>query len=179
MHHKDGNRGNDHISNLEYVTQTKSTCYSHTSGKRRCGGSVWSKPVMYRALGSKDWTMCTFIAAAAFELSVSPGAVSHACHHVAPLEGYEIQFSEMQQPDWPGEEWRPLSGVEVAGRMVSSLGRLKKGMEAGFTTGASAMATLHCHIQHLLACEPMTSTDSLRLPNFGTSSKPATLACQL
>ena len=88
-----------------------------------------SKPVTYRAVGTKDWTRCSSIAATAFRLCVSRRAASGACKHQTPLKGYELRFADLQERALPGEEWRPLlcpvSRQEVEGRLVSSLGRLR------------------------------------------------------
>ena len=129
VHHKDGNPGNNHISNLEYVTRSENVCHSFASGTRRCGGYLLSKPVRYRAVGAKDWTRCSSITAAALKLGVSRCAVSRACWQETPLKGYEMRFADLHQPELPGEEWRqmmrPTFGKEVPGRTVSSLGRLR------------------------------------------------------
>ena len=99
------------------------------TGTRRCGGPRRSKPLMYRALGSKDWTLCHSMTSAALRLGVTPQAVSQACRRQTPLKGYEISLVDVQEPNLPDEEWKPmlcpLSGEEVAGRMVSSRGRVK------------------------------------------------------
>lgn len=84
VHHKDGSRGNNHISNLEYVTQSQNVGYSYASGTRRCSGPMFSKPVIYWAVGSKDWTQCPSVNLAALELGVSPRAVSKACRLQVP-----------------------------------------------------------------------------------------------
>jgi len=45
------------------------------------------------------------------------------------VDGYEYKFAPLQQVELAGEEWRPMidpkSGRHVAGRMVSSQGRIK------------------------------------------------------
>ena len=129
VHHKDGKKENNHIANLEYVTCSQNHQHSYSSGTRRCGGLLHSKPVMYRALGSKDWTTGLSIKAAALDLGVSRHAVSQACRRETPLRGYEMMFAGLSEPDLPGEEWKqmvcPLLGQGVPGRMVSSLGRLR------------------------------------------------------
>ena len=128
VHHKDGNPGNNHIANLEYVTQSQNIAHSYANRTRRCSGLMRSKPVMYRAFGSTDWATYPSIKSAALELGVSPSAVSHACRRQTALKGHEISLVGLREPDWPGEEWRqmlcPVLGEEVPHRMVSSLGRL-------------------------------------------------------
>ena len=129
VHHKDGNPGNNNITNLEYVTQSQNVSHSFASGSRRCSGPMLSKPVMYRAHGSKDWTRFSSQTSAASALGVSQSAVSRACRHKTPLRGDEFFFADLGERDLPGEEWRqmlcPMFGEEVPGRSVSSLGRLR------------------------------------------------------
>ena len=147
VNHKDGNRSNNNITNLEYVTCSQNNLRSHASGTRRCSGPALSRPVMYRALGTKDWTKCPSVTAAALELGFSQGAVSKACRRQTPLKGYEMSFADLHQPELPGEEWKqmlcPMFGKEVPGRMVSSLGRLRTeagrihrgGLRSGYLAG--------------------------------------------
>ena len=128
VHHKDGNPGNNHITNLEYVTGSQNLFYSFASGTRGRGGP--SKPVMYRALGTKDWTRCPSMTSAALELGIPRGALAIACCRQTPLKGnYEVCVDDMPQPELKGEEWRqmlcPMLGEKIPGRTVSSLGRLR------------------------------------------------------
>ena len=129
VHHRDGNRGNNHISNLEYVTGSQNVSHSFAAATRRCGAHLRSKPLMYRAVGTKHWTQCLSITAAALKLGLSQGTVSQACRCQTSVKGYEFRFSALHEPELEGEEWRPMLcpvyGVEVRGRMVSSLGRLR------------------------------------------------------
>ena len=88
-----------------------------------------SKPVVYRTLGSAEWTHSSSMTFAALELGVSLSLVSRACRHKAQLKGYEIRVADLHQPELAGEEWRPMlcpvSGEDLPNRMVSSQGRLK------------------------------------------------------
>ena len=129
VHHKDGNRGNNNVNNLEYVTCSQNSRQSYATGTRRCSGPAQSKPIVYRAVGTEDWTRCASMTLAASELGVSTGAVSQACRRKTPLKGYEVCVADLPQPKLKGEKWRPMlcpvSREEVPGRMVSSLGRLR------------------------------------------------------
>ena len=128
VHHRDGNSGNNHIANLEYVTRSQNVSHSFASRTGRCGGQARAIPVMYRKVGAKDWTMCTSQTSAALELGVPKQAVSRACRRKTPLKGYEIYIQDSQGAELPGEVWKPMLcpvfGEEVPARMVSSLGRL-------------------------------------------------------
>ena len=139
VHHKDGNPGNNHISNLVYVTHSQNISHSYATGTRRCHGPIHAKPVVYRAVGSEGWTTCPSQKIAAMKLGVSQSAVSNACRHQTSLKGYEISLVDLQKPALPGEaheaeslageKWVPMLcpmyGEEVHERMVSSLGRLR------------------------------------------------------
>ena len=129
MHHKDGNPGNNHITNLEYATQSEHVSHSFASGSRRSSGPKLSKPVMYRLVGTQAWTTSPSVTAAAAELGILASKVSLACRRQTQLKGYEFSFVSFHEPELQGEEWRPMLctvwGNEVPGRMVSSLGRLR------------------------------------------------------
>ena len=128
VHHKDGNPSNNHVANLQYVTCSQNQRFSHASGTRRNGGPMRSKPVMFRALGCKDWNHCPSQKLAALSLSLSQSSVSKACRCKTPIKGYEICVADFGGPEVQGEEWKPMccpmSREEVPGRMVSSHGRV-------------------------------------------------------
>ena len=129
VHHGDGNRSNNSVENLEYVTASQNVRHSFASFSRRCGAAKRSKPVMWRAVGSQSWTTSLSMKQAASELGISGSSVSLGAREGKAVKGYEFQFADRSEADvLEGEEWRqmydPLSGVSVPGRMVSSLGRI-------------------------------------------------------
>ena len=128
MHHKDGDKANNRLDNLEYVTQRENMLYSHAGGNRRSCAAALSKPVAWRQIGSANWTSCASVTQVAQLLGISRSSVSRACKRHFPVKGYEFQFQEPSDPLLPGEEWRPMLGPTAAtvvpGRAISSFGRV-------------------------------------------------------
>lgn len=128
VHHLDGDRGNNCLENLEYVTPSQNTQYSFASLSRKCHGPARSKPVIFRPSGSTEWTACSSITAAAHMLGISVSTASRACRSMVPTSGHLLRFKEIEDIQKFGEEWRPMldpsSGCLVGERLVSSLGRI-------------------------------------------------------
>ena len=130
VHHRDGNGSNNCLENLEYVTPSQNIFHSHTSLSRRCSGAKQSQPVMWRAVGSQSWTISSSMTQAASELGMSRSSVSRGCRAGKAVKGLEFRLADDAATEaLPGEKWRqmydPISGLEVPGRMVSSLGRIR------------------------------------------------------
>ena len=132
VHHVDGDRGNNRLTNLEYVTASQNIRYSFDNPARKSNASAISKPVISRPTTSEEWTWHASVKAAASQLSVTHRAVSQSCKTNSPAKGYFFRYvyecEDSRNPSQPGEEWRPMlyprSGIEVSGRTVSSLGRI-------------------------------------------------------
>ena len=130
VHHQDGNKTNNRLDNLEYVTPSQNMIHYYATASRQTVGAKNSRPVQWRAIGSQSWTLSSSIQSAANELCLSPKTVSRCCHLNLECQGLEIQFHEVGERTLPEEEWQPmrspLSGEEIPGRMVSSFGRLRR-----------------------------------------------------
>ncbi len=128
VHHRDGDAANNRLDNLMYVTHSQNVQSSYDQNPDRGRGSrARSIPVMWRKSGQAEgWNTCPSIKAAAEELCISQRALSLCCREGPPIEGYEVKFApQMLQ----GEKWLPMknprTGRDVAGRQISSYGRIK------------------------------------------------------
>ena len=129
VHHRDGNIANNHVKNLEYVTPGENVKYYFAGTAGTQNKLLQSKPVLWRHAGSSQWTCSSSISSTAKQLGLSLTTVSRCCHNQSAARGFEFQFADVNTPDLPGEEWLPMldpvTGSEVPGRMVSSLGRVQ------------------------------------------------------
>ena len=130
VHHKDGASHNNRLDNLAYVTGSQNMLHFYSGlATRRVRASSSKKPVMWRALGSWDWTLGPSVVEVSKQLGIRSAVLSKCCRLNLKVNGYEYAFASLQQLSLDGEQWRllidPLSSKEVEGNLVSSLGRLK------------------------------------------------------
>ena len=128
VHHVDGNPGNNCLVNLEYVTPSQNLIHAYATCSRRHTWQIQSRPVLWRAAGSTEWSRCPSIIAASKQLGISSGSISKSCRQGVPFKGYDFAFQDLQEDTIESEQWRPMldpnSGYQVPGRQVSSLGRI-------------------------------------------------------
>ena len=132
VHHRDGNRLNNRLDNLAYVTPAMNvqTAY-RCNPSRGNSGHATSKPVMWRNLAaSPSWNLCRSISATAKQFGVSPLKISKCCCTGTQIGDCELKFGQpIECSQLPGEEWLPIknpfTGQSVKGKYVSSLGRIK------------------------------------------------------
>ena len=128
VHHRDRNRANNRLDNLEYVSAAQNLAYSWEQPSRGSCAQKLSKPVMWRPIRDELWTESPSIKTAAEQLRLHPNTVSRCCRQNTSAKGYEFQFNIVEVPEMCDEEWRqaldPATGAFIQGRLVSSLGRL-------------------------------------------------------
>ena len=126
VNHKDGNRSNNTLENLEWCTPAENQQHAHALPDRKSSADAQSKPVRGRKIGSVEWREFDSCNAAARELGISRGNIHRAASGKRNTGGWEFEFMK-QHAEIEGEIWRPvvLNGAET-GAHVSDKGRVRR-----------------------------------------------------
>jgi hypothetical protein len=151
VQHKDQNRSNNALSNLEYMTREEQMKDSYeNNANRKSNADACSKPVEGRIVGADTWIPYKSAHEAASQLGLPHTAgISECCHkrQNVTAEKYEFRFAEMKKV-LEGEVWRKVKGVKVSnmGRVETKLGIINYGStdNSGYkTTGAKNLRIHH------------------------------------
>ncbi|CAK9007035.1 Uncharacterized HNH endonuclease L247 [Durusdinium trenchii] len=111
VNHKDLDRGNNAVHNLEYVTHSENVAHRYNSMKAPHPLSV---PILSRAHGSsEEWRTHASMATAARDLGLHQPAVQRCVRGKRrQTGGYEFRLAEKEEvmvDTLPGEEWRDIN----------------------------------------------------------------------
>lgn len=111
INHKDGDRGNNSVANLEYVTPSENMLHRYSNGKSASRND--GKAVEGRPYGSNDtWTSYPSMSIAANKLRLYQGSISKCVKgHCRRTGGYEFRLSATTPEQLPGEVWRNVDLV--------------------------------------------------------------------
>lgn len=131
VHHIDGNRSNNKLTNLMYATRSDNITYSWQRPSRRNSSAYQSLPVMGRIYGMEAWNRFSSMLEAETRTGVRRQCVSACCYgRYQYTNGWEFQFAESGvHNNLIGERWaralNPDTGELLLGCEVSSLGRFR------------------------------------------------------
>ncbi|CAE7357905.1 unnamed protein product [Symbiodinium natans] len=118
VNHRDSDRANNHVQNLEYMTQSQNAIHSFRQGRVATGGG--SKPVQARMTASAEpgpWLDFGTLQAASMHTGLSPFKINRLCqgHAVRDAHDARWEFRLREAEVLEGEEWRPvvLEGARV------------------------------------------------------------------
>ena len=96
INHKDGNRSNNCVDNLEYNTRSENIKHSFTTNKeRKSGASKRLKPCLGRKVGGDEWIKYLSISDASRKLGIDSGGITSCCKGKQKTsKGYQFKYDE-------------------------------------------------------------------------------------
>ena len=137
VNHLDGDRENNHLSNLQYVTPSENQRHSWATNLcRQTGAAKLSRAIAWRPCGEEAWSICSSQRQAERLLGVSTGSVSKCFRGLARKacgDGVWYEFNKApsdEEGPLPGETWQAArypgeSGI-IPNLMVSNHGRVSQ-----------------------------------------------------
>lgn len=106
--HIDGNRSNNILSNLQWVSRAENMRRSYQNNQsRQSNASRLSKPVRARKVGSTEWTLYPGAHEAGRRLNLGHPGIIRCCQEKAEeCGGYEFEYD--LQDTLPGEVWKDV-----------------------------------------------------------------------
>ncbi|CAE7492992.1 unnamed protein product [Symbiodinium sp. CCMP2456] len=105
VHHKDSDRGNNHVQNLEYVTASQNVKYSWQRRPAKISGIAVRACLMGGDASARCWLQFESLAAAAAHTGVNAQKISRVCKGLRRDASWQFEFAEEHHE---GEDWRPV-----------------------------------------------------------------------
>ena len=114
--HKDMDRSNNCLENLEWCTNQENIQHSYDNNtQRKSSAHKRSKPVRGKRVGAEEWVSYESIHHAARELGLNPGSVSQSVTKCVKAGEYIFQFDEPNEPPLlEGEEWKKWGSGQIS-----------------------------------------------------------------
>ena len=144
VNHKDFDRGNNRLDNLEYVTRSENRQHYLLYDNR---GLARGKAVLGRPHGSEeDWVRYESLTKASKDLGIEQSKISKCARGIfEQAGGYNFRFVRSEEPaHLPGEEWRPVDLEVLQREKAERKGRRKQRQSIGKNSWNTLWILLTC-----------------------------------